>query len=237
VRLLIGCPYEDYDQWMRDYEMSWDEAMAFVRESAETMGVPLRTEFTRETLPWNVLPASLAAVAARRQEPGKARRFLRVLTRRIVVEGQHPTRKEVLLDAAREAGLDVARFQEDLADEEGVRHEYENPGGSFPHVPMGFFNVVVTDGAGRTVILDYAFEPGMVEEAIEYLSGGRLHKREPGDAVAYVEDHGPAPLVEVARVFKLEDEDALRRLEAAEKAGKLERVTLAGAPHWRARGG
>lgn len=235
VRILLGCPYEDFDQWMRDYGMSWEEALAFFKEGAETMGVPILADHTRETLPWNVLPASLAAVAARRQEPEKARRFLRVLTRRVVVEGQHPTRPEVLVEAAREAGLDVARFQEDLADEAGIRDEYENPGGSFPHVPMGFYNVVVTDGAGRTVILDYAFDPRAVEEAIDYLSGGRLRKRQPRDAVAYVEDHGPAPLVEVARVFALAEKDALARLEEAEKGGRLERVTLAGAPHWRRR--
>lgn len=234
LRILIGCPYEDFDQWMRDYEMPWDEAVAFLREGAETMGVPIRTEFTRETLPWNVLPGSLAAVAARRQEPEKARRFLRVLTRRIVVEGQHPTRPEVLLAAAEEAGLDVAKFRMDLADEAGIRHEYENQGGGLPHVPLGFYNVVVTDGMGRTVILDYAFDPAMVEDAIDYLSKGRLRKHAPRDVLGYARDLGPLPLVEVVRVFGLSEKEALARLEEGEKSGALARVTLAGAPHWRA---
>lgn len=236
VRLLIGCPYEDFDQWMRDYELSWDEAAAFLREGAETMGVPINTRLERGRFPWNVLPGSLAAIAARRQEdPSAARKFLRFLTRRIVVEGQDPAREEVLVAAAEEAGLDAARLRRDLADEAGVRAEYEDQGG-VPHVPLGFYNLVLTDGAGRTVILDYAFDPAVVEGAIDYLAGGRLEKRAPDDLVGYARELGPTPLVEVARVFALPEADALRRLEAAEKVGSLERVTLAGTPHWRASG-
>lgn len=234
LRLLVGCPYSDFDQWMRDYEMPWDEAMAFMREGADLMGVPMKRDWTRDSFPWNVLPASLAAIAAQRQEDGwAARRFLRFLTRRIIVEGQDPARVEVLLDAAREAGLDVERFQRDLADEEGVRHEYEDQGGA-PHVPLGFYNLVVTDGAGRTIILDYAFDPKVVEEAIDYLAGGRLPKREPKDVLAFARDMGPTSLAEVARVFAIPEQEALARLEECEKRGALERVTLAAAHHWQA---
>jgi len=235
IDLVIGCPYYDFDQWLKDYEMSWEEAEEFFREGARTMGVPM-AQPTRETIPWDVLPGSLAAIAAGRQGPPGSGKFLRALTRRIVVEMQDPAKPEVLREAAREAGLDVARFEKDLADKEGLEAEYQDQGVSVPHVPMGFYNLVLTDDESRTLILDYAFDPAKVESAIEWMSGGALQKRKPGDIIEFAREHGPTSAIEVARVFALAPRDAQAKLEEGEKGGKLARVTLAGAPHWRKAG-
>ncbi|GEM_PF-5540457 len=233
IDLVVDCPYADFDEWMVHYEMaSWDEALAFFNEGVEKMGLPM-VSWTKETIPRNVLPASLAAIAAGRQGPPGAGRFLRILTRRINVEGQDPGKPEVLLAAAKEAGLDIKRFEKDLADDEGLRAEYGDQGVNVPHLPMGFYNLILTDDDTRTLILDYAFDPAVVESAIDWMSGGALTKRLPADVVAYAAEEGPVSQVEVERVFALKPRDALSKLEAGEKAGRLARVTLAGAPHWR----
>lgn len=233
IHLVVSCPYDDWDQWLRDYEMTFDEALDWLAETGETMGTPI-ARLTRETVPRTVLPASLAALAALRQGDKPGWRYHRALLRRYAVEGRDISQRDVIEEAAAEAGLDLARFRRDLADDEGLRAQMAEQGKDAPPMHVGFYNLGVTDGERRRVMLDYAFEPRMAEEAIDYLSGGTLVKRAPTDVVGYLREHGWAPLVEVARVFALDDDEARRRLEAHEKAGHVERTTLAGAPHWRA---
>ena len=233
IHVHIGCPYSDFDQWLKDYNMSMDEAIEWLNETTPTMGVPFPTT-TKENIPWNVWPATLGALAAMRQGGELGWRYHRALLRMVMVEQQDPVQRDVLLAAAREARLDVARFERDLADEEGLQSDYENQGRDAPPVHVGFYNVVVTDGDRRRVILDHAWEPREIEEAIDFLAGGKLRKQEPTDVLAYLRAHGLTPLVEVRRVFAIDDAAALRAVEDLEKAGQAERVMLAGAPHWRA---
>ena len=91
---------------------------------------------------------------------------------------------------------------------------------------MGFYNIAVTDGHGRTVYLDQKFDPSVVEEAIDYLSGQRLQKKSPTDVFAYLQADGPTSLVE--RVFSLSSTDAFSELERLEKFGRAKRLTLRG---------
>src|ERR1700730_8972103 len=108
----------------------------------------------------------------------------------------------------------------------------DKQGEGFPHLPLGFFNLAVTDGAGRTVLLDNAFDPGLVEGAIDYLSAGRLTKRNPKDIVGYLREHGLTPSVEIARVFTLKEKQAEASLENLRNEGKIERRLVLGKPHW-----
>src|SRR3989338_1277944 len=113
-------------------------------------------------------------------------------------------------------------------------HDYEHQQEEFPHhLPLNFYNIVVTDGANRVVLLDHAFNPKIVEEAIDYIAGGKLKKNKPSDILGYLKEHGPTPLMEVSRVFDLKTEEAKKKLEALEKYGKIESTTLAGAPFWK----
>lgn len=234
LTIRIGCPYESWEQWMKDYGMGEEEALQWIDEEAgPMMGVPIAR--VRGTKPFpNMMPASLATIAALRQGE-KGWRFQRALVRMYAVEGKDPSADTTLAAAAREAKLDEARLQRDRADPEALRAAYEEQAQAGPPVHVGFFNLVVWDGGNRRAILDYSFDPRDVEGAIDWLSAGALRKERPTDIVAYLRRHGVAPLSEIGRVFDHETrEDALAALEALEKAGSVERVTLAGAPHWRA---
>lgn len=234
VHVMTLCVYDDYDEYLKHYELTFDGLVDWYKEGVQIMDVPLMTNLRREMFPHSVMPASLAAMAAFRQGQEKGRRFVRAVLRRFLLEGQDVTKDPVLAEAAAEAGLDLAKFRTDSADRESLQADYNNQGEGFPHLPLGFYNVIVTDGENRTVILDNAFEPAVVEEAIDYLSGGTLAKRTPTDIVDYLREHGPAPVSEVARVFGLTPAKAEKRLMELRKAGEAATTTLAGAPHWSA---
>ena len=235
VETFLGCVYEDLDEYVRHYGTTFEEMQEEARAASETMRVALSDRYTPETMPRSVFPATLAAAAARRQGEDAMERMLRALQHRSVVAMQDVARPEALREAAREARLDLARFERDLADEEGLRGDLERQGEGWPHLPLGFYNLAVTDGH-RHVLLDHAFEPADLEGAIEWLSGGTLRKRRPEDVGRYLREHGLVPLAEVERVFALAPKEAEERLEALVAEGAAERVVLAGAAHWRPKG-
>ncbi len=234
VRVQISCVYDDFEEYLKHYELTFEGMKEWTEEAIGIMSVPLHTGLRREQFPPSVLPASIAAMAAKRQGETKGARFFRALLRRSSVEGQDVTKEGVLFDAAKEAGLDVARFRRDHADHDGLMSDYQNQGDEFYHMPLGFYNVILKDGETRTVILDHAFDPAIVDEALDYLSRGRLRKKQPTDVVGYLRDHGPAPNREIERVFGLTPTVAKGKLKQLEKAGNVRAMTLAGAPHWSA---
>jgi len=234
VHVLTSCVYEDFDDYLKHYEMTFDEFVNWTKEGIQIMGVPLATDLKRARIPKSVMPATHAVMAAYRQGAEKGARFNRAILRRWNLELQDVTKEEILLEAATEASLIVAKFRKDLADTAGLQKDLEHQGHEFPHLPVGFYNVVVSDGENRTVVMDHAFDPATVEDAIDWLSGGRLKKAVPRDIAGYLRDHGPAPLTEIARVFGLPPRKAETELAALVKRGKAARLTLAGAPHWRA---
>ena len=232
VRIQVSCVYEDFDEYLKHYELTFEGLPECTEEAIGIMGIPLNTRIARMQFPPSVLPASLAAMAALRQGNTKGTRFFRALLRRSTVEGQDVTRDAVLNDAAGEAQLNPIRFKRDLADRDGLLADYQNQGDDFYHMPLGFYNVILTDGKNRTVILDHAFDPRTVDDALDYLSGGSLRRRTPTDIASYLRDHGPAPVREIERVFSLSRHEAEARLRALKAAGTVTSKRLAGAAHW-----
>lgn len=230
VRVALGCVYEDFDGWIKHYDLDFKGFQAWQAESIQAMGVPIHAIQKRAEMPRSMLPATLAAAAARRQGARAGERYLRELVRLWNVEGQDVTRPEAQARAADAAGVDRARLVRDLGDEAGLLREIEE---GTSEVPVGFYNLVVTDGKGHTITLDNEYDPSWAEAAVDLLARGALAKARPDDVAGYLREHGAAPLVEIARVFALPREEALARLEALEKAGEAERTILAGEPHWK----
>jgi hypothetical protein len=229
-----GTVYEDVEEYRKEYELDDAGMVKWAKEAREIMGVPMHLNYRFDRMPKNLLPATLAVMAGMRQSHQKGHRLYRALLRRNIVEDQDVTDKERILEAVREAGLDEARFKRDWADQPGLKADLEKQGEGAPTVHVGFYNVAVTDGNGRTVYLDQQFQPSVVESAIDYLADGKLKKTKPTDVLAYLEEHGPTALVEIERVFDLSSNKARAELVRLEKLGKARRSTLAGAAFWSA---
>lgn len=196
VHVANLCVYEDWNEYKKHYELAdFGEFLSWAKEAEEMMGVPMKVDFTESGMPASCMPATLATLAAYRQGHEKGKRFAREMLRRFVVEGVDVTRDKVLQDAAAVAGLDATRFQRDMKDEGGLRGDLERQGEGAPPLHVGFYNIGITDGHGRTVTLDHQFEPSVVEEAIDFLARGKLKKSEPTDIASYLRQHGLTPLV------------------------------------------
>lgn len=233
LRLGLSPVYTDLDHWLEHNGLDRAGWQKWAEQSARKMGVPVFTEYSKIKLAKDSSPAVLASIAAFRQGEPKGERFVRALLRRAIVEGADVTPRAVLADAAREAGLDAAAFERDLKDEPGLRREVEERNAALPgDVQLGFYNIVVEDDRGRKVVIDHAYEPAEVIDAIEFLSAGRLQKNQPTDPVAFLRATGPAATVEVARAFAWTPEDANRKLTELARGGQLKRITLAGGDHW-----
>lgn len=213
--------------------MSWDEYGSWQREAVEIMGVPL-APVPQKKMPQNMMPASYAAMAANLQGAERGARFFRAVLRRFNAEGQDVTREEVLLAAAKEAGLDLAKFQRAVKDAGARQKDMEQQGRGFPHLPMGYYNLAITDGQGRTVLIDHAFDPSRVEGAIDYLGGAKLKKTVPSDIIGYLRAHGPAPAGEIAHVMAWSAAEAEAKLAGLAGKGQAEKVQFAAGPHWQA---
>ena len=229
---LYGTVYEDVEEYKKGYELDDVGMVSWAKESQQIMGVPMHANYRFDRMPKNLLPATLAVMAAARQGHEKGHRFYRALLRRNIVEDQDVTNKATILEAVNEASLDEDKFVQDWSDEAGLKAELEKQGDGAPPVHVGFYNIAVTDGHGRTVYLDQKFEPSEAERAIDYLSGGLLKKNKPTDFLAYLKAQGPTSLIEIQRVFNLSQNNAQAELERLEKFGKSKRLTLNGASFW-----
>jgi predicted DsbA family dithiol-disulfide isomerase len=234
VLVFYGTVYEDIEEYKKNYELDDAGMVAWAKESAQIMGVPMHLNYRFDRMPKNLLPATLAVLAGNRQGHEKGHRLYRALLRRSVVEDQDVTHERAIFEAVREAGLDDTRFKRDWVDQVGLKADLEKQGEDAPSVHVGFYNIAVTDGHGRTVYLDQQFQPSLAEGAIDYLSNGQLKKTRPKDVLVYLKEQGPTPLVEVERVFEFTSNEARAELERLEKLGKAKRSMLAGVPFWTA---
>ncbi|MGA3405228.1 MAG: DsbA family protein [Candidatus Bathyarchaeia archaeon] len=232
VLTFYGTVYEDIEEYKKNYELDDAGMAAWAKEAQEIMGVPMHLNYRFDRMPKDMLPATLAVIAAERQGHEKGHRLYRALLRRNIVEDQDVTQEATIFGAVKEAGLDDTRFKSDWADQASLKTDLEKQGEGAPPVHVGFYNIAVTDGHGRSVYLDQQFQPSAVEGAINYLTDGQLRKAKPIDVLAYLKTQGPTSLVEVERVFDLPSNDATAELERLESLGMAKRSTLAGAPFW-----
>lgn len=224
--------YEDVEDYKKSYELDDAGMVSWAKEAAEIMGMPMHTNYSFAHMPKSMLPATLAVFAGQRQGSDKGHRLYRALLCRSIVEEQDVTQEATILEAVRESGLDRDTFKRDWADQSGLKAALEGQGEGAPPVHVGFYNIAVTDGRGRTVYLDQQFDPLIVEGAIDYLTNASLKKSKPTDIAGYLKQQGPTPAIEIERVFGLPSKDAQTQLEGLEQLGQAKSSRLAGAPFW-----
>lgn len=235
IRFIPAVVHTNLQEWMEHNDLTLKTWDAWAAKAGKKMGIPIWTAYSQIKVPSDQTPATRAVIAAFRQGHPRGERFLRELLRRNVVEGKDVTKKPLLLSAAKASGLDVKKFthamQQDVA---GLDAEGEQMADGMPHAPLGFYNLIVEDGSGRTILMDFAFDPKPVEDAIEFLTNRKLKKLSPSDPTAFLVAAGPTHNIELARAFGWALERVKREMLRLEKKGAVKQIELAGHPYWKA---
>ncbi|MHB8606405.1 MAG: DsbA family protein [Thermoplasmatota archaeon] len=217
-------PYTDRKQWLEDYDMSDKEAIDFVRETLAYGGLPARVPASFHDMPASALPAALAVKGAGLAHDEHAeRRLTRALMFAALVEGQDVADDKILSQVIEAQGLDLKRILA-VVESEGAMKALEEDGARAGH-GANFYSLIVRneDDDPTSVVLERAYDPMRVEHAIDYLSGGKLQKKDVpvSGLLAYVKENRAVSAPEVARVFALPGAKAKAELDALEKSGRL----------------
>lgn len=236
IKIWTAFVYDDFDEHLKHFDMSWKDFLNWTKEGVDIMKIPLELNPPKSFFPKTVVPATIAVFAAMKQGDKKAGRLSREFLRMFNVELKDVSKDKIIFEAAETAGLDMQKFKKDFADKNSRIREFEEQQQTLPHgLPIYFYNMIIADGKKKYVNIDHAFEPKEVEAAIDYISGGKLKKNpvNSNDIPKYLQQHGLAPTMEIARVFDLTPKEAEQKLAAWEEKEKIEKKILAGAPHWK----
>ncbi len=205
------------------------------REVAERSGQPIDERVMLDiTDPhWSTWPACVAVKAAELQGRGVGDRFLRRLRRAALTERAQAQRADVQLRLAAEvAGLDVARFEADLAGLAAAeafrrdRAECAAYGASgFPTMLFRLAGSTPADGilVGGHRALD------VYERVVDELAPGL--ERQPARSVAeLLSDHGPLTTRELGVITG--DAQVRNTLGSEASAGRIHRVDVRGGELW-----
>ena len=226
--------------------------------ASERHGMPVSGKLWLSDPPRSTFPANIAYHAAKLQSEEKAEKFLRRMREAAAAEDKNISRLEVLVELAREVGLDAERFVRDFTGREakdaflkdlavmgdalGVKapEKFTSEAEKAFYRDLkyarnlgvtGFPTFLVRNEKGEVVWIT-GYQPfSAFEMVLEKLSPG-LKKRKPQSILAFVEKYGRVATREVAEVFDLSDEEALAKLEALEKEGKIRRVRAGNGCFW-----
>lgn len=235
IRFIPAVVHTDLQEWMQHNDLTRDSWDAWAAKAGKKMGIPIFTAYSTAKVPNDQTPATRAVVAAFRQGHPQGERFLRELLRRNVVEGKDVTRKATLLSSAKASGLDVKAFTKAMQKETAaLDEEGDRMGDGMPHAPLGFYNLILEDGSGRTLMMDFAFDPKPVEDAIEFLTARKLKKLSPSDPAAFLASAGPTHAIELSRAFGWPAARVKKELARLEAKGLVKPIEIAGHPYWKA---
>lgn len=232
VEYRMGGTFSDVGAWMREYGVDDASAVDWIRESMALFRNPLDPEFLRKTEVTSTYPACLAFKAAQLQDSAKAERYFRRMMEAFQVRAVRPA-KGMLVELAREVGLDATRLSTDM-ESKAVESAFAEDRREMERMGANFLTLAVFAG-GKSEAKSEVFTSGPFEEIIDRLAPG-LPKRSPTDILEYLDRlKASATAHEVAEVFHIAEEDAERRLKALEGAGVLERAQWAGVGLWAAK--
>jgi putative protein-disulfide isomerase len=109
---IMGGLARDYEQ---EHEMDYDRLLLHWLDRAGESEMPIDPRLWKESPIRTTYPACMAVKAAAEQGPEAAERYLRALREGLLCFRRKLDTTEALVEEARGAGLDVARFRTDLA--------------------------------------------------------------------------------------------------------------------------
>jgi hypothetical protein len=213
VRLQLKEEYGDQVKFddrlvpVREFDSAEDRAQYWEKWEPRH-GMPVSTEVWNEDPPESTELANRAFAAARKQSIPLAKQFIRRLRTAAIVEGTNIEDREILLELARNVGLDINQLEEDWEDVE-LRQSSREEG-----TPKTTIHV-----DGETVT-----QPGLVtaNDVKTPLKRAGLEADDPQPLPGLVDEHGPVAVKEVQQVYGYSREEALDELQTAEDVVPVE---------------
>ncbi|HET6317484.1 MAG TPA: hypothetical protein VFG86_13570, partial [Chloroflexota bacterium] len=163
---------------------------------------------------------------------GAGERLARIINFGMTFEGNRWNDEADLYQAAEKAGVPRKQLEAALNDgraEAALRQDNQD----MHSLGLNFYALQVRSGDGKTtVILEHEFDGRKVEEAIDWLSGGKLRKHALPTIEAYAVQNAPLSSHELQRVFRSDAAKVKAALEPAVKSRKLVHKTLLGMDCW-----
>jgi len=229
----MGGVFKDLDDWRAKYGVQDDRALTqWITETDGVMRNPFNLNYVIQSGMKDTWKACTAVKAAQLQGEEAMLRFYRKLMEAIQLYSQDGSNEKVLETTARYSGLDVVRFSSDLRGKKAFsmfqdeRHGMAADNGNF-------FSLIMRGSHGKSKrVAGYTSEEH--EKAIDELSEGRLDKKTPIDIIEYFDKRRGWEISnrEIAEVFKIEEDEAERRLSGLAKPGLLKRVEVRNAGHY-----
>jgi predicted DsbA family dithiol-disulfide isomerase len=169
-------------------------------DAARRSGMPIDPRLWSESPIRSTYPACMAAKAAAEQGAALQARYLRALREGLMCFARRLDTSEPLVELAREAGLDVARFRIDL-DSNAIVEAF---GADLEATRAGPYELPSFElsGGGATLLLEGPVEPAALREAA-LRAGARPAGAAAPDALEALRRFGRMAAVEVAAVCDL----------------------------------
>lgn len=223
--------YESWAQWLENYGMTQEEAMAWFEEVKDVTGLPYDREYWKAPTK-SCVPGTLFVHAAELAKPGAGERLARRIGFGMIFEGNKWNDEADLFKAAERAGAPRKAVEAALADgraAESLKQDAQD----MHSLGLNYYALQVHGSDGKTnVTLEHAFDAARVESAIDWLSGGQLRKHALPTMEAYAAAHAPVSSRELQQVFRADAAKVRAGLAGAEKAGQLVRKNVLGMDCW-----
>ena len=219
VHTRMGGIFDDRAPWLAKYGHDDATLPSWVADCMTLTRVPIFNDYMGTAGVKSTYPACRAYLAALSRSHEKADALLRRLLEASCLQGLNVSKDSVIERAAAEVGLDGAQLLRDM-NSEAVAKAFAADRAAMESAGANFLWSRISAGQGPSEVIEEVFDAKPYEEAIERLTGGRLHRRTPVDILEYASRHpGSISAREVSEVFRTSVEDAERRLAALSQAG------------------
>lgn len=229
---VMGGLIEDFDEF---YDATNDisdpgDVGPHWKEASEVHGMPVDVTIFDVDPAESTYPASRAFVAARQQDHDRANRYMRRLREAYATQVKNINDREVQLELADAAGLDVEEFETAL-DNGTTRSEFRRDLSRTRGAGVRAFPTYHVDGpAGERQLTGFQSFEGLVA-ALSAVAPA-LEQSSPPSIIQFVEDYGPVATQEVAEVYDLGFSKASQTLGALADDGVLRREPRGNGVFW-----
>lgn len=200
------------------------------REAADRHGMPVDAGIWHEDPPRSSYPPSIAYHAAKLVDEQLASEYLRRMREAFTAERRRIDDPDVLVELAREVGLDAGRFQAEL-DGDSARHAFHEDLKETRQRKAGVFPSFRVHHGDRSTLLR-GFQPfGALAGALEEIAPA-IDRSKPRPLSELFEHHGRVATREAEEVYALDRAEALERLAELEDSGRIRSVEAGTGRFW-----